>query len=97
MDKNSVKKILKKHMKELESEHSVKALYLFGSYSRGQQKKKSDIDLLVEFNQEVGLFAFISLKQYLESVFKKKIDLVTFDALRPELVVQIKSELQRVA
>ncbi len=56
-------------------------------------KLDNDIDLLVEFNQPVGL-EFISLKLYLETVLDRKVDLVTVDTLRPIMKDHILNEVQ---
>ena len=54
----------------------VKKLTLFGSYARGEAKKNSDIDFLVEFKKGRGLFDdYVHLLHLLEDLFKKKIDI----------------------
>ena len=58
---------------------------IFGSYVRGEAKKNSDIDMLVEVPRGTGLFGFVGLKHKLEDALKKKVDLVTYDALHPRL------------
>ena len=56
---------------------------VFGSYARGEQTKKSDIDLLVELPEEMSLFGVIRLKLELEEVLKRKVDLVEYDCIKP--------------
>ncbi len=63
----------------------VKSLAVFGSLVRGEATRTSDIDMLVEFNRSVGSFEFIRLKMRLEDLFGTKVDLVTPDAIRPEM------------
>ncbi len=58
---------------------------LFGSVAKNTAKKKSDVDLLVEFDRTIGLFEFARLKIYLEELLGRKVDLVTPEALRKEL------------
>lgn len=65
---------------------------IFGSYARGEQHSKSDIDLLVEINDDRGLIEFISLKLMIEKELGKKIDLVEYDTIRKELKERILSE-----
>lgn len=65
---------------------------IFGSYVRGEAKKSSDIDMLVDVPRGTGLFEFVGLKHKLEGVLKKKVDLVTFDALHPRLRERILQE-----
>ena len=59
---------------------------IFGSYARGEQKKKSDVDILVEIDDDnMSLLGFIRLKNILERALKKKIDLVEYSLIRKEL------------
>ncbi len=80
---------------ELESAYCVKEIGIFGSYARGQQKKKSDVDVLVEFRKPVGL-EFIDLRDYLERLLGKKVDLVTPRALKPRMRDQVMREVVAV-
>jgi len=67
---------------------------LFGSYVRGRQRKKSDIDILVTFNRDIDLFDFLDLRKYLESQLQAKVDLVMETALRPAIGKRILSEVE---
>jgi len=84
MTKDEVISLLREHSKTLE-QMGVKSLALFGSVARGEAEVGSDIDLLVDFSRPVGLFEFVRVKTYLESILGKKVDLVTRDALKPQL------------
>jgi len=55
----------------------VSKAYLFGSYARGEQDEKSDIDLLVELDSKTNLFSFIRMKNELEILLQKPVDLVS--------------------
>jgi hypothetical protein len=66
-------------------EYGVKKAAVFGSYARGEQKKKSDIDLLVEMEDGRTLFDLGGLKMDLEDLLGKKVDLVEYEALHPLL------------
>jgi uncharacterized protein len=68
----------------LANEFSVQEIGLFGSYSENEQNLESDIDILVEFDKPIG-WKFFTLEKYLESVFNKKVDLVTKKALKKQL------------
>ena len=68
----------------LKSNDVVKA-GLFGSYVRGEAKKNSDIDILVEVKKEADLIDFIRLKNTLEKAVKRKVDLVEYDCIRREI------------
>ena len=80
------KRIIKKIEKEKDNirKMGVKKIGLFGSFAKGKQKKNSDVDFLVEFNK-VTFDNYFSLKELLEELFKRKIDLVIEGDLRPEL------------
>jgi len=64
----------------------IKRIGLFGSYARNEQKTKSDIDIVVEFENGKKTFDnYMDLKFYLEELFKCKVDLIISDKIKPEL------------
>ena len=65
-------------------EKGVKKIGLFGSYAKNKQKKKSDIDILVEFDK-ISADNFFGLLFFLEKLFRKNVDLVELKSLRKEL------------
>ena len=67
----------------------VKKIALFGSFSKNQAGKKSDIDILVKFNKKT-FNNYIELKILLEKIFRRKIDLVIEENLRPKFRYIIK-------
>ena len=69
---------------------------IFGSYSRGEQKKKSDVDILVEFKGEKSLFDLIRLEIELKKILGKKIDLLTYRSIHPLLKKIILNEEVRI-
>ena len=77
--------------------HAVKELWLFGSAAREELKAGSDIDILVDFAAPVTLFEFARLRRRLESLLGRSVDLVTRDALKPQLLEQILREAARAA
>ncbi|MGH2442043.1 MAG: nucleotidyltransferase family protein [Chloroflexota bacterium] len=68
---------------------------VFGSYVRGEQTERSDIDLLVDFPKDKSLFDFVGLGLELEDALDRKVDLVEFESIKPRLRDQILSE-QRI-
>ena len=80
-----IKHIIKQNKKELEKRFKVKEIGIFGSYVRGDEQIKSDVDILVEFKEPVGLFEFMDLEEYLEKLFEKKVDLVSKKALKQRI------------
>jgi len=77
------KGIIQKLEKEKIKQRGVKKIGLFGSYSRGEQNKNSDVDILVKINDSEGLFKLIRLKRKLETALNKKVDLIEYEYLHP--------------
>ena len=80
-----IQNILASSKGELRKRYKVRELGIFGSYSRGEQKKSSDVDILVKFNPNATLFDFVGLGNYLEEKLKIKVDVVSERGIRPEL------------
>ena len=80
----------------LRREYGVKGLSVFGSYVRGEQKKSSDVDILVEFVKPIGLLKFLKLENELTKLLGVKVDLVTKKALMPRIGKRILKEAARV-
>lgn len=60
--------------------YGVKKAALFGSYARGEQDEKSDIDILFQPPEDMGL-SIVSLRRDLEQALKKKVDLVSYNGI----------------
>jgi len=69
----------------LRERFKVENIGFFGSYVRGEQKKKSDLDVLVEFYEPISLFQFIELEDLLSEKLGVKVDLVSKKALKPSI------------
>lgn len=89
---NTTLNIIKQRVLPILKEAGITRSSLFGSYVRGDNTEKSDIDILVEVPDGTGLFAFIGLQHKLEDALNKKVDLVTFTGLKPLLREQILRE-----
>jgi uncharacterized protein len=74
----------------------AQTLSLFGSVARDEAKERSDVDILIEFDSKKGLFGFINLKNYLETLLSCEVDLVTKNALHPALKKKILHEAKHV-
>jgi len=85
MDKQDIKKKIKAQFPFLKKKYCVKRLGIFGSVVRDQQKKGSDLDILVEFISPVGFFDFIRLENFLAKTLNQKVDLVSKKALKPAI------------
>ena len=86
--------VLRKHLPELRERYGVCSLGVFGSYVRGRQHKRSDLDILVEIDDpSLTLFQFVELRDYLGELVGKKVDLVEKRALRPTIGKHVLEEV----
>lgn len=67
---------------------------IFGSYSRGENTEESDIDILYSFEESIGLFKLIGIKDDLEQKLNKKVDLVSEKYAHPKLKPSILKDLK---
>lgn len=74
----------------------VKKSSLFGSYVRGEARKGSDIDILVELPKGISLFDFVDLQLKLENVLGKKVDLGEYTTIKPRLKEYILNEAVQI-
>lgn len=96
MKRSEALKIISEHRPDL-TRLKVKSLSIFGSVAREEARPDSDIDLLVEFSAPVGIFEFLDLKEYLETILKVRVDLATEPALKKQMKAQILKEAVRAA
>ncbi|HEY4504508.1 MAG TPA: nucleotidyltransferase family protein [Candidatus Paceibacterota bacterium] len=66
---------------------------LFGSYAKGNATSKSDIDILVELPDHLSLLDFVGIQLDLEDMLDTKVDLVEYDAIKPDLKQYILKDL----
>lgn len=92
MERKTILEKLKAGTEEMRQLFRVKRLAVFGSVARGEASDKSDIDVLVAFEQRATFDLFMELKFYLEDLLGTGVDLVTEKALRPEVRQEIEKE-----
>lgn len=80
-----IKKTLIDHKNELREKYGITEIGIFGSYVRGEQKRKSDIDILVNMKETISLLEWAAAANYLSDLLKIKVDLVPRQDIRPEL------------
>ncbi|PMP82826.1 MAG: nucleotidyltransferase [Caldisericum exile] len=90
---DEIKRILLEKKEEMAEKYNVKEIGIFGSFVRGEQKKKSDIDILVEFEVPISMFKFLEFEEYLEGLLGVKVDLVSKKALKPRIGKHIMKEV----
>ncbi len=86
---NLFKKII-----SLIKKHGAKKIAVFGSYARGEEKPKSDIDILVEFSERKSLLDIVGIEQELSDTLGIKVDLLTEKSISPYLIGRIKKEMK---
>lgn len=87
-----IKSILALHKQHLFTDYPIQSLAIFGSYSREDQNNESDLDLLVEFNDKIGI-RFIDLAEEIENLIGFKIDLVSRNGIKEKYYQSINSDL----
>src|SRR3989338_8726076 len=90
---SKIKEMLKKHKEELRQKYGVNKIGIFGSYARGEQKKTSDVDVLVKFRPNATLFDLVGAGNFLEEKLKIKVDIVSEGGIRQELKDTILKEV----
>ena len=87
---NKIKVILRKH--------NIAKASIFGSYARGEAKKNSDIDILIEVPKGINfsLLDLVGLQLELENVLKKKVDILTYKSIHPSLKPYIMKDEIRI-
>ena len=93
---SKIRNILLQNKDDIERTYRVKSLGVFGSLVRGEQIDSSDIDILVEFDDNPGLIDFISLENHLSELLGAKVDLVMKDSLKPAIGERILREVVAV-
>ncbi len=92
-----IKKILKEHKEEIREKYGVVIVGVFGSVARSEESLDSDVDILVNIEKPIGL-KFFELWDYLETILKRKVDLLTMQAVnkKPILKESIEKDLINV-
>jgi len=97
MTYEEIKRILSEVKEELSRKFGVRRIGVFGSYVRGDQTPRSDVDILVDIDKEKKIFDnYMDLKFYLENLFGMKVDLVLESTLRKNMKEYILKEVEYV-
>jgi predicted nucleotidyltransferase len=88
-----IKQILKAQKPAIRQRYNVSKIGIFGSYVRGEQKKKSDVDILVEFEKPISLLKLVNLENFLADLIGTKVDVVPKEDVRTELKESILGEV----
>lgn len=90
-----IKTKLKANKKGLSKKYHISKLSVFGSYARGDQQENSDLDLLVDFKENIGI-KIIDLADELEQIIGLKVDLISKNALKKRYFMAIEKDLINV-
>jgi uncharacterized protein len=93
----SILRSLSEHLADVRKRYGVKTLALFGSAARDELQPHSDIDVLVEFDGPATFSRYFDLKDELEELLGRRVDLVTLRGLKPRARRFVEEELIRVA
>ena len=88
-----IKQLLKQSKSVLQENYRVTELGVFGSYVRGEQTEKSDVDVLIDYEKAPTLFKLVELRSYLNELMGMKVDVVTKKGLKPRIRERVLSEV----
>ncbi|WP_343486678.1 nucleotidyltransferase family protein [Allomuricauda sp. d1] len=89
---NEIKSTLEGNRSNLFRSYHIKLLAIFGSFARNEEDEDSDLDILVEFNDRIGV-RFIDLANELEKLFGLKVDLVSKKGIKKRYLKSIEQDL----
>jgi uncharacterized protein len=93
LDVQELRNRLHQELPRLLQEYAVRSLGLFGSYVRGENRKRGDKDVLVEFFQVPGMLRFLDIERDLAAILVVSVDLVQKEALKPSIGKRILEEV----
>lgn len=96
MKQDKIREKIHKQLPLLKEKYHVKKIGIFGSFVRDEQRKGSDIDVLVEFETPIGFFEFIRLENFLSRALRKKVDLVSKRSIKPAVKKEIIKEVRYI-
>jgi predicted nucleotidyltransferase len=89
-----MKKLLTKQIVSVLSSYGARKISLFGSHARGDERKDSDIDLIVKFDAPKSLLELVRIENDLAQKTGKKIDLLTDKSISPYIAKRITDEVK---
>lgn len=88
-----IERILRDQKPILKEKFKVREIGIFGSVVRGEQKETSDLDVLVEFEEPIGLIKYVGLQNFLSDKVGARVDLVTKSGLKPRISRRVSKEV----
>ena len=96
MKQEKIREQIHQQLPLLKERYHVKKIGVFGSFVRGEQKKGSDVDILVEFKTPISFFEFIRLENLLSRSLRRKVDLVSKRSIKSAVKKEIIKEVRYV-
>jgi len=91
-DKRNITVILRENKSRLVKKYHLASIGVFGSFTRDDFNDSSDIDILIEYEQPMGI-EFIDLANELENLLKRPVDLVSRNGIKPKYYKEIQKDL----
>ena len=90
------RKGVEEKLAEICRKNDIVFMAVFGSFARGEQNRRSDIDIAIEFdrNSEKSLLDLVRIENELRKIFRRKVDLVVLRSLSPYIIEDVKKEMR---
>jgi hypothetical protein len=92
---STILSLILKNKPVLQKKYPIKSIGVFGSVARGDFNENSDVDILVEFEEPIGI-EFIDLANELETILQQKVDLISRGGIKPKYFKVIEKDLHYV-
>ncbi len=92
INKENITNLLKANKLDLLAKYHLKSIGIFGSFTREDFKNDSDIDILIDYEQPIGI-EFVDLAEELEKILNLKVDLVSKNGVKPKYLEEIQKDL----
>lgn len=90
--KEKILKVLRDNKEQLKSKYPIQSIGLFGSYARNENNSNSDVDIIIKFNDTIGI-EFIDLADEIESILQNRVDLVSANGIKEKYILEIKKDI----
>lgn len=97
MNRSTILKLLSERAGEIRQRFQTEKLALFGSAARDELREDTDVDVLVQFDGGSTAERYFGLKDYLEALLQRRVDLVTESGLKPRARSHVERDLIRFA
>jgi len=92
MNKNSIISFLELHKQEFNDKFNITKMALFGSYAKGLEHDKSDIDIIIDMENR-NYFKLIEFEHFISEKLNKKVDVGFFDSMKSFIKKSIEKDL----